>query len=148
MTFQLAQLRCADGKDTGEGCLSDQQIKTVEAINAPVDFGFKMQGGISSFPRWPILEGADWTGLFGFGTRPKPSNPPEAMKDFGLDVLSDSLARYIVLRDPNADPLEFDPAQHQARLGEVSRLLDASSDDISAFRARGGKLILDRKSVV
>jgi feruloyl esterase len=141
-TFELAQLRCANGKDTGDDCLSDQQIKTVEAINAPVDFGFKLEGGISSFPRWPILEGADWTGLFGFGIRAKPSNPPEPGKDFGLTVLSDPAVRYMVLRDPQADPLQFDPAQHQARLTALSKMIDASSVDISAFKARGGKLIL------
>ena len=141
-TYKLATLRCADGKDSGDTCLSDQQIKTVEAINSPVAIGFALQGGVSSFPRWPILEGADWTGLFGFGTRPKPSNPPEALKDFGLTVLSDAAMRYMVLRDPAADPLQFDPAKHEARLRELSNLADASSDDISAFRARGGKLLL------
>jgi hypothetical protein len=141
-TFKLASLRCAHGRDTGDDCLSDQQIKSVEAINSPVAFGFALQGGVSSFPRWPILEGADWTGLFGFGTRPKPSNPPEALKDFGLTVLSDPAVRYMVLRDPSADPLRFDPTQHETRLRELSNLMDASSDDISAFKARGGKLLL------
>src|SRR5579872_3042527 len=142
VTYKLDQLRCANGGDTGDDCLSDQQIKTVEAINASVDFGFALAGGVSSFPRWPILEGADWTGLFGFGTRPKPTNPPEAVKDFGLDVLSDPMPRYMVLRDPAADPLQFDPVLHQSRLIALSQEIDASSDDISAFRARGGKLIL------
>jgi pimeloyl-ACP methyl ester carboxylesterase len=141
-TFKLDQLRCANGADTGDDCLSDQQLKTVEAVNSPIDFGFTLAGDVSSFPRWPILEGADWTGLFSFGTRPKPANPPEAMKDFGLAVLSDPMPRYMVLRDPAADPMQFDPAQHQSRLIELSKMIDASSDDISAFRARGGKLIL------
>jgi pimeloyl-ACP methyl ester carboxylesterase len=141
-TFKLAQLRCPDGKDTGDDCLSDQQIKTVEAINAPVAFGFSLAGGISSFPRWPILEGADWTGVFGFGVRPQPANPPQIMKDFGLAVFSDPAIRYMVLADPNANPLAFDPAQNQARLSDLSRMIDASSADLSRFRARGGKLIL------
>ncbi len=146
-TFRIAALRCAEGKDTGDDCLSDQQIKSVEAINAPITFGFALQGGVSSFPRWPILEGADWTGLFGFGTRPKPANPPEALKDFGLTVLSDAAMRYMVLRDKDADPLQFDPAKNQARLRELSDMLDASDDDISAFKARGGKLLLMHGSV-
>jgi pimeloyl-ACP methyl ester carboxylesterase len=142
-TFHLSQLRCADGKDTGDDCLSDQQINTVAAIDAPVDFDFLLAGGISSFPRWPILEGADWTGLFGFGTRPKPTNPPEPLKDFGLTALSDPAVRYMILRDPSADPLQFDPSKHAARLMELSKLIDASNVDISAFfRGRGGKLIL------
>ncbi len=141
-TFTLAELRCPDGKDTGDDCLSDQQIKTVEAIDARVEFGLTLAGGVKSFPRWPILEGADWTALFGFGIRPKPANPPEPLKDFGLTVLADPTIRYMVLRDPTADPLHFDPAQHQARLLELSKMIDASSVDISAFKARGGKLLL------
>jgi feruloyl esterase len=141
-TFKLASLRRAEGRDTGDDCLSDQQMKSVEAIHSPVSLGLALQGGVSSFPGWPILEGADWTGLFGFGTRPKPTNPPEALKDFGLAVLSDPGVRYMVLRDPTADPLQFDPAKHEARLRELSDLIDASSDDISAFKARGGKLLL------
>jgi feruloyl esterase len=145
--FKITSLRCADGKDTGDDCLSDQQIKTVEAINTPVSFGFALQGNISSFPRWPILEGADWTGLFGFGTRPKPANPPEARKDFGLTVLSDPAVRYMVLGDATTDPLQFNPTKHEARLRELSRLMDASEADISAFKARGGKLLLMHGSV-
>jgi hypothetical protein len=141
-TFRLAQLRCADGKDTGDDCLSDQQIETVAMIDARVDFGFRLAGGITSFPRWPILEGADWIGLFGFGTRPKPTNPPEALKDFGPMVLSDPAVRYMTLRDPSTDPLQFDPSRHVPRLMELSKLIDASNDDISAFKVRGGKLIL------
>jgi pimeloyl-ACP methyl ester carboxylesterase len=141
-TFKLAELRCAEGKDTGDDCLSDAQIRTVETINAPVPFGFALAGGISSFPRWPILEGADWTGVFGLGVRPEPSNPPQPMKDFGLTVFSDPAIRYMILGDPNANPLTFDPSQHQARLSELSRMMDASSPDLSAFKARGGKLIL------
>jgi feruloyl esterase len=140
--FKLAELRCFGGKDTGDDCLSDQQIETVKAINSPVEFGFTLSGGVSSFPRWPILEGADWSALFGFGVRPQPSNPPEPLKDFGLYVLSDPMIRYMVLRDPQADTLHFDPAQNQARLLELSKMIDASSDDISAFKARGGKLLL------
>jgi feruloyl esterase len=52
------------------------------------------------------------------------------------------MPRYMVLRDPAADPLQFDPVLHQSRLIALSQEIDASSDDISAFRARGGKLIL------
>ena len=140
--FKLATLRCEGGRDTGDACLSDRQIKAVEAIDSPVEFGFPVQAGISSFPRWPILEGGDWGGLFGFGTRPKPANPPEPMKDFGLAVLSDPLVRYMVLRGARDDLLQFDPKAHAERLREVSETIDASRVDIDAFKARGGKLLL------
>ncbi|WP_158813930.1 tannase/feruloyl esterase family alpha/beta hydrolase [Methylocapsa sp. S129] len=141
-TFQLSSLRCADGKDAGDNCLSDPQINAVEAIHSRVSFGFALQSGVSSFAPWPILEGADWTGLFAFGSRPKPSNPPTPMKDFGLAVLSDPAVRFMATRNVNVDPLQFDPMKYKDRLQEASRLIDASDDDISAFKARGGKLLL------
>jgi pimeloyl-ACP methyl ester carboxylesterase len=141
-TFQLSSLRCPDGKDAGDDCLSDAQIKAVDAIHTRVSFGFALQAGVSSFAPWPILEGADWTGLFGFGERPKPSNPPTPMKDFGLAVLSDPAVRFMTTRDASVDPLQFDPMKYRERLQEISKLIDASDDDISAFKARGGKLLL------
>jgi len=140
--FKLASLRCEGGRDAGDACLSDRQIRAVQALDSPVEFGFAVQAGISSFPRWPILEGGDWGGLFGFGTRPKPANPPEPVKDFGLTVLSDVLIRYMVLRGATTDLLTFDPRAHAARLREVSETIDANRADIDAFKARGGRLLL------
>jgi hypothetical protein len=111
------------GKDTGDSCLSDAQIQAVEKIGSRVSFGFAPQSGQTSFAPWPILEGADWTGLFAFGSRPKPSNPPEPLKDFGLAVLSDPMVRFMTTRDPHIDPLQFDPTKYQDRLREVSASL-------------------------
>ena len=141
-TFSVASLRCPGGTDAGNTCLSDPQIAVVNTINSRFDLGFALQGGITSFARWPILEGADWSGLFGFGTRPVPSSPPTAITDFGLHVLADPMVRYFVTKNPSVDSLTFDPSAYVARLKQVSNLVDASDVDISAFRARGGKLLL------
>lgn len=141
-TFSLPTLRCVGGADTGDGCLSDAQIAVVQKIDSRVTLPFALQGGVTSFAPWPILEGADWSGLFGFGTRPVPSSPPTALVDFGLHVLADPMVRYFTTKNPAIDSLTFDPVAHQARLVEVSNIVDASSADISAFEARGGKLLL------
>jgi len=140
--FKLPALRCLGGTDAGDTCLSDAQIDVVNAINARVEPGVTFQGGLTSFARWPILEGADWTGLFGFGTRPVPASPPAPLADFGLHVLSDPMVRYFITRDAAVDSLTFDPRAHAVRLRQVSDLVDASSTEIDAFRARGGKLLL------
>jgi feruloyl esterase len=137
-----ASFASAGGQDAGDSCLSDRQIKSVEAIDSPVAFGFDLQGGLSSFPRWPILEGGDWTGLFGFGTRPKPANPPEPQKDFGLAVLSDPLIRHMVLRDAAADPLAFDPQAHAGRLRETLRDDRCQSRRSRCLQATWGRLLL------
>ena len=141
-TFKLATLRCPAGADTGDTCLSDPQIAVVNTVNSRFELGFPLHGGLTSFARWPILEGADWTGLFGFGTRPVPASPPAPIADFGLHVLADPLVRHFITRNPAVDSLTFDPRAHAARLQSVSNIVDASSVDIAAFKARGGKLLL------
>ena len=50
-------LRCAEGTDAGDSCLSDAQIATIQTINSPYRPGYSV-GGMDSFPRWPVLEGA------------------------------------------------------------------------------------------
>ncbi len=141
-TFKLSSLRCRGGANTGDTCLSDAQINVVNTINSRFDLGFPIQGGISSFARWPILEGGDWTGLFGFGTRAVPSSPPTPVQDFGLYVLADPMVRFFVTKDTTVDSLTFKPAAHKDRLQAISNLIDANVVDISAFKARGGKLLL------
>jgi hypothetical protein len=140
--FKLAALRCPAGADTGDMCLSDAQIAVVNTVNSRFELGFPLQGGLTSFARWPILEGGDWTGLFGFGTRPVPASPPAPIADFGLHVLADPMVRYFVTQDPAVDSLTFDPRAHAARLQAVSNVVDASSTDLTAFKVRGGKMLL------
>lgn len=141
-TFKLAALRCPGGADAGDTCLSDAQIAVINTVNSRFELGFPLQGGITSFARWPILEGADWTGLFGFGSRPVPASPPAPLADFGLHVLADPMIRHFITRNPAVDSLTFDPRAHADRLRAVSEIVDASSPDIDAFRARGGKMLL------
>ena len=50
--------------------------------------------------------------------------------------------RYIFARDPKFDPFEFKPAKHAPRIREISEMFDTTDPDLSAFLARGGKLVL------
>jgi feruloyl esterase len=50
--------------------------------------------------------------------------------------------QYFIARDPNYDPRGFAPAQFQPRMREMSQLMDSMNPDLSAFAARGGKLII------
>ena len=56
--------------------------------------------------------------------------------------MADQLIRFIVMRDPHFDSLQFRPAEHAAKLQKIATLLDATSSDLDAFRDRGGKLLL------
>ncbi len=141
-TFKLSSLRCPRGADTGDTCLSDAQIAVVNKVNSRFELGFPLQAGVDSFARWPILEGGDWPGLFGFGSRPVPSSPPTPVADFGLHVLADPMVRFFITKDPTIDSLTFNPRAHAERLQAVSNIVDANSPDIAAFKSRGGKLLL------
>ncbi|CAM2155214.1 Tannase/feruloyl esterase family alpha/beta hydrolase [Pararobbsia alpina] len=145
-------LRCKDGKDTGDRCLSDAQIKAVKTINASTRLNY-LASGQTEHPGFNIW-GAD-TGMsdaddavhkavrwLAFGsaapTNPMPSNAPY------ISVFADQWFKYAITRDPNYDSRSFDaanPGQWAARISELSVTLDAKTD-ISAFAARGGKLLL------
>lgn len=58
--------------------------------------------------------------------------------------LLDSWVRYFVLRDPNTDPLKFSLTGNgyiQQRMKYISSRMDVNPD-LSAFAARGGKVII------
>jgi pimeloyl-ACP methyl ester carboxylesterase len=141
--FKLHLLRCEGGQDTGNGCLSDEQIRTAQAFDEPTTFGFNLQGEVPSFARWPLLTGAFTGGpsFMGLGMKPVASSPP-APTDAFLLFMADQLVRYMVLRDPSYNSMSFDPVKHVAELQRVSKLIDASDPNLDAFRSRGGKLLL------
>jgi feruloyl esterase len=122
-------VRCAEGQDAGDACLSDAQIRSVQALHGRVTFPFPLANGWTSFPGWTTGgEGpGNWKTL---NTRPDATNVNAAW------------LRTVVARDPNLNLLEFKPERYQARIQELSALLDALNPDLSAFHKRGGKLIL------
>ncbi|MFT8245060.1 tannase/feruloyl esterase family alpha/beta hydrolase [Roseomonas sp. BN140053] len=134
------RLRCPEGRDAGDGCLSDAQIAAVERIASPYRPGFPI-AGMAEFPRWALLEGARFEGRSTFGTRPVPNNPPTA-EDALLFNAGAATVQFIVTRQPGFDALRFDPAAWRARLEESGRIMDVTDISLAPFRARGGKIIL------
>ena len=47
-----------------------------------------------------------------------------------------------MMQDINANPLDYDEQRYRARREQVAAWLDTTSSDLSAFRARGGKMIV------
>jgi len=135
----LQSLRCpVDGATNG--CLSEGQINVVRAFNTPMQFNYPLANGFSTMPGYSQLVGAD-IGIL-FGTRPVPAMPPTEDKDGLMGVWSDRVARFMIAKDPNLNPLEFDAQAFQSNILKVSQLLDATKTDISEFKNAGGKLII------
>ena len=140
--FNVQSLRCEDSKDTGEECLSDAQIATIHVFDGPIIFGFRLQGGVAGFARWPLLDGAFAAfSRFALGDKPVPDNPP-GPKDAFIYFMADQLVRFMVMRDAQYDSLRFEPGEHIPLLLQLSNLVDASSSNLDAFRRHGGKLFL------
>jgi len=143
----LQALRCAGGTDTGDACLSDAQIATVESVHSPYRFAFALANGLESYPQW----------LYGNETTPDPGNAtmvrwvtgaapptPEVTADTAAQhwLYGANFVRFFVARDPNFDVRTYDPNNFRARVQQVSQLIDSSDPDLSRFFARGGKLIV------
>jgi hypothetical protein len=152
-TVNGAPLRCPDGADTGDTCLSDAQIQALETINTDTRLDFFLASGETQYPGYNV-----WGADLGITPHPSPLEPIVTFLAFGtsqpampmpptapfISVLVDQWIKYSVTRDPSYDSLSLDP-EHPGpwanRISELSTQLDTSSD-ISAFVARGGKLLL------
>ena len=143
----LASARCAGGADTGDTCLSNAQIATVESIVAPLTLPYPLANGVTRYAGYNILAGSVFAGPYTtrkFGTSKTPSNPA-SKHDANQWVTGDQWVKYFVTRIPTLDSLSFDPlapGAYRSRVQAVSALTDATSTDISAFQARGGKIIM------
>ena len=152
-TVNGAPLRCANGADTGDTCLSDAQIAALKTINTATSFNFFLASGSAGYPGYNV-----WGADLGITSNPSPLQPTVTFLNFGTEQPAmpvpagapyitkqlDQTIKYGVTRDLQFDSLSLDPENPGpwgARLSELSTMLDVSSD-LSAFAARGGKLLL------
>jgi len=139
-SFDVKTLRCANGADTGDACLSDAQLKAVATIVSPYKPGFAI-AGMDTFPKWALLEGARFEGRSNFGSVPQPSNPLSGNEAL-LYSAGDQTAKFIISRNPKLETMTFDPKQYQAQTVKAGTIMDVSDVSLDAFRARGGKIIM------
>jgi Tannase and feruloyl esterase len=143
-TFDVGTLRCPNGSDTGDTCLSDKQIEADRLVHRPYQYPFAMKNGVTAFPGWTYGSEVQPGGMVDTITGAEPPQFP--IKDTKTQsvawVNADGLVRYYFARDAKFDPLHFSPEKFAGRIKEISELFDATDPDLSAFLARGGKLIL------
>jgi feruloyl esterase len=143
--FDVKTLRCSNGSDTGDGCLSDAQLAAVAKITSDYTPGFAI-AGMDTFPRWALLEGALFQGRSSFGQVPLPSNPLSGKEPL-LYTAGDQTAKFIITRNPKLDTMTFDPRQHQERIKVVASIMDVSDVSLETFKARGGKIIMTHGTI-
>jgi pimeloyl-ACP methyl ester carboxylesterase len=137
--FDVQTLRCADGADLGDTCLSDAQIQTVNLIAAGKDLGFEIAGNSFSAPG-PILTGGTYT-RFGLGTAAQPNNPMNGTEAFQYTVL-DAISKYIITRDPTLDTPNWDLEPWIPRIQEVGRIMDTTDVSFQQAFAKKVKVLM------
>lgn len=138
--FDVSSLRCPNGADAGDTCLSDAQIAAVKTITSDYKPGLTIAGA-DTFPKWALLEGALFQGPSNFGQVPQPSNPISG-KEALLYSAGDQTVKFIITRNPQYDPMKFDPTQWKQRIATVAAIMDVTNVGLDKFRAKGGKIIM------
>jgi feruloyl esterase len=134
-TWQPEMMACAPGKD-GADCLNTKQVAAVKRLMTPVT-----NSNGETLYAYPYIPGTEtqWTGwnyfgALGPGIRPRFANlelPAQYEK-----YLADETIRQ------NVDPLKFDFDRDPATLARARRIYDATSFDLGALKARGGKILM------
>ena len=139
----IASLRCSSGNDEGNSCFSDAQLATLRWTYGGQRYPFTLANQLQSYPGYlygsEAVDGAfeRWvTGTVAPGTN------PDAVGGGRSYSVGGSLVRYFVTKDAKYNPLDFKAEDHKARLQQLSQWMDMTDPDLSAFHARGGKLIM------
>jgi pimeloyl-ACP methyl ester carboxylesterase len=136
--------RCASGADEGGACFSSGQLNALKSTYAGYQFPFTLANGITTYPGYvPGSEGipnnfARWVA----GTTQPNADPDSTPATSGNYLYGSYYTRFFIAQDPAFNALDYNPAAFQARVLELSNLLDATNPDLTAFFKRGGKLIL------
>ncbi|AMP03186.1 tannase/feruloyl esterase family alpha/beta hydrolase [Collimonas pratensis] len=156
-TLNGAPLRCAGGIEavgnSSDNCLSDAQIAALKTYGTAISFNSPLGSGETQYPGFNVW-GAD-LGLAGDSAAQKTvrllamgdSQPAQPMPTDApyWATFWDQWVKYFVTRNPASDSLSFDPQQPgawKARVDQLTILQDVNKTDLSAFRARGGKILM------
>ncbi len=148
--FTVSNLACGTTK-SGE-CLSPEQVAAAEAIYGD----FKIDGQL--IHGTPV--GAEWSGSpFGWELWYTGGHEPGEDLDYhegadsdefrapavpnGTWAFSIGIFRYFLYHDPEWNYVGYDFSDFAQKAAPVVPTLNADNPDLSAFRARGGKLIMD-----
>lgn len=142
--FDPQVLRCPDGADTGDACLSDAQINAIEAADKPLKLEHPLASGEIEHPGYPLLSGMEMRAPEDFiGAEPLANPMPE--HSGSLPKYWEQYARYFVTKDPSYNSLALDPqnpGKWWQRISDISKIYDANNPDLSAFAKSGGKLLI------
>jgi feruloyl esterase len=142
-----AAKRCPDNvdpnpADTSAGaCLTDGQISTLELVYGGYRFAARLANGVASFGMWLPNTDPSGSGLIvDTRFRGQEGAAADAPRHSHLGVLG---VTGFLMRDLNANPLDYvEGGALNLRREEISRSLDSTNPDLTAFARRGGRMIV------
>jgi feruloyl esterase len=142
--FDVRTLRCHNGVDAGDHCLSDAQIVADRFVHQPFVYPFPLKHGVTRFPGWNYGSEDQPGGMEQNITGKAPPRFPTAPENeqSGSWLNADQFVRYLFVRDAKYNPLNFKIEDFAMRVREISEMFDTTDPDLSPFLNRGGKLIL------
>ena len=134
--FDPQKLRCPDGSDDADSCLSDSQIASVETIHEPYVFPFPLANGVTSYPPFSYGGEDQPDSLLEWQTGRKPPTYPlrptgEQGRAWELAV---DVVRYFLAGRPDVDPRKFRPEDFRTRIEHISALMDSTDPDLDSFQ--------------
>ncbi len=148
--FDVSSLAC--GKATSSNCLSQQQVDVAKKMYSDFEVGGQVIAGIpfgAELPSTPLGWDQWRTGGYvaGDGVEFHPGIDtggfaapvaPNATWGFGIGIF-----KYFLYNDADWNYAGYDFEDFSEKAARVGRSLNANNPDLTAFRAKGGKLILD-----
>jgi len=148
--FDVSSLACGD--TTSNMCLSPEQVEVAEAIYGDFEIDGQVIPGTpvgAELPGWPV----GWELWFTGGYEPGEDldyHEGADSDEFSAPAIpngawgfSTGILRFFLYNDPDWSYSGYDFADFSEKAARVAPTLNADNPDLSAFRARGGKLIID-----
>ena len=142
--FDPVTLRCPNGRDTGDACLSDAQIEADKLVHRQYEYPFPLAHDVRAFPGWSYGSEDQPGGMTDTVTGIEPPRFPitSARLQSVFWNFTNATVRYMFARNAAVNPFGFAAQDFAGRVREISDLFDTTDPDLSAFLGRGGKLIL------
>ena len=139
--------RCPNNADpnpedtSANACLTDGQIDTLQFVYSPYVFATPLANGVTSFGMWLPNNDPSGSGLI---AKTRYRGQAGAAEDAPIFSHVGTLgATGFLMHDLDANSLDYvEGGAFNARRIEISADLDATNPDFSAFKARGGKMIV------
>ena len=122
---------------TKEACLTSGQVETLKLFFSSRKSEAKLANGRTDFGMWaPTVSGGLFIGQRSRGQEGAPADARNFSNQGTIGVTG------FIMRDLEANPLDFDISKFSARREQVSQWLDSTNPDFGEFRKRGGKLLV------